>query len=1464
MKINKILLVSISLLIIILTVSSVAAIDNDGGNVSVSTEDSNDDINQVPIDNLENDDNLENNILSSSNEEEFVGGGNIIVVEDKGDNHNEMTDPTIQKAINSAKPGDTIVITGKSYVHCHIIIDKKLTIVSNVSTVMTPCSSKATSNHQGIFYISPKASGTVIEGFTFKDDSMYIDNEGYGIFVKGASDVTIRNCNITTDGIADSIRLENAKNCVIEDVCVFNSINGINIKNSEGITVRNTTAKNNQYGINVVESTKTYISDSNICLNDVSGVAVREGSSFTTLIYNNLTNNKYAGADLTSSDNVNILSNYIAENKFGVYVNCLITKITINGNFFKQNTVYEVLNDYRTTNLGQPGSEKLEVINNNYMIGHDDRPVYNLIYKYVGKNKGSYSYDATNDVYTRVGAGKGDYDELKDSVFLGYTFEINEYVLCPVLYFSYNKLWASSGNYELQLSNLTQVKKGVYSISIVDANGNVATDLSSVYVYFYMNKDNNSPDPQEGDVYRKVLMKNGTATVKFNPEDFKESGNVLTASFPGAEKKIYDNPFKQLSISDDQIPGVMSNTSITVSNLNTYPKSGECLIATLRDENGNGLAGKKLLYDIVGKTYVTTTDANGQARLPINLKEGTYPANIRFVENDDYYGSSAKANVYVKAVTTQIISSNMNMVPYVAENFKVTLKDSSGKAIPNQKIVIKVDGKTYTKTTNSNGQVTVNLKFTSQKTYKLTINFYGTNKYKSASKTNSITVKYSSKAVKLTVPKLTVPPKTNKVYTISLKDEAGKGIGKETVTVTLDGQTFKRTTNANGLIDIKVNYPEVKNHKITVSYPGSKIYKSTSASNYIVVAKTRSALEGSNVVITPNTQKSYLVTLKGTDGKILANQKLIFTLDGKQYTKVTNNNGQASINVKFPSEKKYSIFVVYKGNDIYAGTELTRGITVQKTTTSLISSDKTFSKGSDPLFEVTLKDSSGKALSGQKITFTFNGQSQVKTTDSKGVAKVNVPSTSPTSFNIVSKYAGSGIYKAISKTNKITIANKTNTVFVNPGLSSNEIQKILDGCGENSNVEFLGNAYSDVALNVKKPLNIYSQAKTVLNGKTGSPVFNVLSSNVNISDLTIVAKSNSGITVKNADNVNIVNNAISNALDSSKKTQYDESTIPLPGYGVSLSNSNDVVISNNNISSFESGIFGQDSSAVDIKGNCLFENNYGIKYGYGVSNTNINDNKIVNNIGLYTMEVPEGPRGYGIFLNNSAVDVTITNNVIDWNHMGISVDAKNSTGIVIKNNHISDNVLEGIRFNAGYDLAENAVEPVVTNNAIYRNARGPSMMILGELSANPEGIYGPGQWDESLRLKLGPNWYGKNAIVTWDYDTGVVGWGTMCPRISTTPIAFSTIECLDSGKYSITFYNGGEIASELPDFDLYARLNGDVEVNFNVVNGVGVFGFNLSDYNPSNNVVEISVGSVNDLSRYYNAFYSQNVTVPEI
>ena len=1378
------------------------------------------------------------NELSASDTSPLMAS-KTIVVDQNGGHHNEMNEKKITTAIVNANPGDTIIINGESYEHCHIVINKTLTIKTNVGTLLTHCGNQgaADSGYQGIFYITPEASGTVIEGFNFGDNNLYND-EGYAVLIRSASNVVIKNCNINNGGIADAIRIENAKNTLIQNVTIVKTANAIKIKNSNGITVKDSNISDSNYGIYDINSTKSSITSNNIKNNKVAGIGIAGSSSNTTITSNNVTNNNY-GFELTSSNNIDILSNYIAFNtKYGVYVNCEVIKIRINGNFFNRNTLGEVYDDLLAKNLWTPGGEKLQEVNNNYMIGVGERPVYR-----------SFS----------------------GGVFLGYVFEINENVNCPVLYFIYEQeAWFQSGNYELQLSEITQIKKGIYSISIVDENGTVAKGLSSVPVTFYVNKQGNSATPKEGDVYKTVVMNDGTATVRFYSDDFKESGNVITAVVPTPGTLIDAKVSKTFNVNDSDIPGNLINTKITVNGFTTGINSNEQLIATLTDINGNAIEGESLTFNINSKNINAVTNTKGQASIKISqAKVGTYTVTVKYVAdaNSDYYGSSSQAKVVVKKLSVKIVSSNLNMIPKLNDYFPITLKDSSSNLLANQKVTFKVNGKSYTKSTNSKGIAKVKLKFSkNNKNYKIKVSYKGSEKYNAVSKTNKIIVKYSSKKVKLSTPTVEIPLKTSKYYTVSLKDTTGKAISKQKVIVKINGKKYNKKTNSKGEAKILVKFTSLKDYKVSASYKGSKIYKKASSSGKIKVVKTTSIITLSSISMLPNETKSYTATLKA-DNKPLAKQKLVINVNGKSYSVTTDNKGQASIDVNFPNSGIYNVNVNYAGTNFYKSASANGKITVLKFDSQIESCDRTYSKDGEKDYPIILKDNSGNILPNQTIKVTLNNQNYTKITDLEGKAIVNLSDLTEDSFITIS-YDGSDNYNSVLKTNLITISNKTNTVFVDSGLSISDIQNIFDNALNESNVEFLGSSYSDISLNINKSLNIYSSNNSILNAKLNTPVFIILSGDVNVSGFSINGNSADAIIIQNANNVSILNNNISNTLDESKSKSYADGSLNMLGYGVGILNSSDIIVCGNSIGSFESGIFAVYSSNFDIVNNTIKQNNYGIKYGWGVANTHILNNEICESVGLYIMTVPEGPSGYGILLNNSAVNVTINANHIYANHLGISLDANYSTGIVITQNTITDSVLEGIRFNAGYDLAENAVEPHITDNAIYRNARGPSMMILGELSANPEGIYHNGLYNASDRLQLEANWYGTNQIITWDNDTGYVGYGTMCPRINTTEIKFNNLSYAE-GNYSIVFYKNGEVASNLSKFDMYATLNRgtdkEIEVVFDVINGVGTFTFDKENYNDANNLIEISVGSLlYSTSRIFKVTYSYNVPENEI
>ena len=634
-----------------------------------------------------------------------------------------------------------------------------------------------------------------------------------------------------------------------------------------------------------------------------------------------------------------------------------------------------------------------------------------------------------------------------------------------------------------------------------------------------------------------------------------------------------------------------------------------------------------------------------------------------------------------------------------------------------------------------------------------------------------------------------------------------------------------------------------------------------------------------DTILTANDFKEIYGTGQNFTGKLTDNQgnpiigqhialKLTNPQTGanKIYWQTTDNNGEYQLEINlypgvYTAECSFGETSQYVDSSASATINV---ITTSQKKTKLIGSDLNSIKGS--YYNVLLIDNDTNALVNQELLITFyNGNQSISYTlytNEKGVSEIQI-NFNPGNYTVKVEYLGNEKYAPCETTNKIII-NKNNILYIPQNISNDEIQKLIDSNNE-SNILFLGENYNNISLIINKPLNITTNINTTLNGINGSEIFLITKSgmNSNISNFNFISYEGTGIKIENTSNIKLSNNSIKNILDSEYKTEYAKGLKIMPGNGVGILNSSNIVLEYNTISSYENGVYLNNSQNIFVNNNILKENNYGINYDYNVSNTKVFNNTINENVGNYTLEVPEGPLGYGIYLNNSGVNASIINNSIINNYIGILIDSNYSTGITITKNLICENALEGITFWKHYDLAENAIYPVVTDNAIYNNAKGPSMMILGEMSANPEGIYGPGQWNDSLKLVIGANWYGTNHLVTWDLN-GTVGAGTMCPRIKTTPITFN-ITCTKPGTYNVNFYKNNTLDTNLPTFTLFFTLNvNGTETEIEITNGTGTITFNPSEYKSSDNIIEVSAGSLKSTERIYYVIEKYNVPNNEI
>ena len=145
----------------------------------------------------------------------------------------------------------------------------------------------------------------------------------------------------------------------------------------------------------------------------------------------------------------------------------------------------------------------------------------------------------------------------------------------------------------------------------------------------------------------------------------------------------------------------------------------------------------KAIYDgkINIKIYVTSTSyynyngntgLNGQLKLLINLKPGTYKVVVKGNDNKDFTASPVTSKIVVKKAPTKLYPAKLTVKKGTSKYFKVTVKNTkTKKIIKGVKVAIKVytgkKYKTYTVKTNSKGIAQINVKSLSVGTHKVVV-----------------------------------------------------------------------------------------------------------------------------------------------------------------------------------------------------------------------------------------------------------------------------------------------------------------------------------------------------------------------------------------------------------------------------------------------------------------------------------------------------------------------------------------------------------------------------------------------------------------------------------------------------------------------------------------------------------------------------------------------------------------------
>lgn len=238
-----------------------------------------------------------------------------------------------------------------------------------------------------------------------------------------------------------------------------------------------------------------------------------------------------------------------------------------------------------------------------------------------------------------------------------------------------------------------------------------------------------------GVTYTGTTDANGVASVKVN---LNAGGTyTISASF------VADSEYEASSASGT-LTLTKQSTALTASGV-TYAvtNTGKYVTVTLKDGDKKLVSGKKITATVNGKTFSATTNSKGVAKIKLTLSAvKTFTVSLKFAGDSTYTASSKSIKVKVTKTKTKLtVPKKTYKKAAKTKKLTATLKDSTGKVIKSKKVTFTVNGKKYSAKTNSKGVVTVKVKLSKKKTYKVTVKFAGDSKYLAVTKNGKVVIK---------------------------------------------------------------------------------------------------------------------------------------------------------------------------------------------------------------------------------------------------------------------------------------------------------------------------------------------------------------------------------------------------------------------------------------------------------------------------------------------------------------------------------------------------------------------------------------------------------------------------------------------------------------------------------------------------------------------------------------------------
>ena len=496
-----------------------------------------------------------------------------------------------------------------------------------------------------------------------------------------------------------------------------------------------------------------------------------------------------------------------------------------------------------------------------------------------------------------------------------------------------------------------------------------------------------------------ILLKKGYAIIENNTINADSYGIQFTSA--DSKNSIVDNNVI-ISGKDYAISVAGTNTSITDNYIISKDYYGNGAVTSKNNDTlieNNTPAGASIDADISAsinknatiKIDVLPFDANGNVTIKFNGKSETVSFNasqtivydLGVLGVGDYevtviYNGNAKYNAtnITKTFSIGKISDynvTLNTTDVVAgENSTLVIilpEDATG-------VVNVTVGKDSYKANVTDGVASVKINSLIAGDYKVNVTYSGDKTYEVSNNVFNLAV--NPMKVNLNISDVVMFYRDGTRMAAILTDIKGNPIANATLYFTINGQTYKKTTDANGTASLGINLVS-KIYNATVSYNGSDIYDKLSKNITVTVNPT---ILANDTVLMYKDGTEFVAKFLDKTGKALANTSVKFNINGVFYTKTTDAEGIAKLGIRL----RPGAYILTAYNDI-TGEEKGFDVTVK----SLIAAnDLTKYYMNASRFEATIYNKDGTLAINKNVTFNINGVFYHKTTDENGVASLGI------------------------------------------------------------------------------------------------------------------------------------------------------------------------------------------------------------------------------------------------------------------------------------------------------------------------------------------------------------------------------------------------------------------------------------------------------------------------------------------